>query len=61
MFRLFKEVQRVGGNEEASRKQSWGEVARLVGCPNMGKAVQRTYMRYLSDFEVRGHLAWLSS
>lgn len=53
MFRLFKEVHVIGGHEEVTRRQAWGEMATLLGSPGMGKAMEQTYMRYLSDFEVR--------
>lgn len=55
MFRLFKEVQQVGGHESVSRAKGWPDLAASMGFPTLalGQAMKDAYMRYLADFEVR--------
>ncbi|CAN0071866.1 unnamed protein product, partial [Ectocarpus fasciculatus] len=51
MFRLFKEVQRVGGHEAVARDGGWVALAERMGLDSRGMGLQDAYCTYLADFE----------
>lgn len=52
MFRLFKDVQKMGGHEGVSEAKGWEDLAGRMGFPDMGQAMRDVYLRYLGDFQV---------
>ncbi|CAM9274578.1 unnamed protein product [Ectocarpus sp. 6 AP-2014] len=51
MFRLFKEVQRMGGHEAVTRKGGWVALAERMGFDSKAIGLQDAYCTYLADFE----------
>ncbi|CAN0322674.1 unnamed protein product, partial [Ectocarpus sp. 8 AP-2014] len=51
MFRLFKEVQRMGGHEAVTRDGGWVALAERMGFDSKAIGLQDAYCTYLADFE----------